>query len=387
MTDMLKIGLIINPIAGMGGRVGLKGTDGENTYAEALERGAKPVAEESMLRCIQSFLTHFDPALNIHFLVCRPSMGSIKVESILRSIENVRLTHCFNTGSRLTTAMDTKNAVLKMTEEGASLICFAGGDGTARDLLCGIKSSRGDVTPMLLGVPAGVKMHSSVFALSPRVAGEILAAYVGGKTTPGEREIMDIDEENYRRGILTAKLYGYVSVPILGGMVQHSKSARLVDEKREKKGIAEEIAHNIEKDKQNIYFLGAGTTVFAVKKRLGIDGSILGVDAVRERKMIGKDIWDEQMLEMLKGSSGKIILSPIGRQGFLLGRGNQQFSPRILRKVGIHNIRVISTRGKLDEIKNMIIYTGDRALDELFPKFMKVLLGPDRFKMVRVKIA
>ena len=378
----MRIGLIINPIAGMGGRVGLKGTDGEHTYSEALRRGAKPMAHESMLRCIRSFLTHFDHTGKIHFLVCGGPMGSREVISTLASLENIQLTDCFDTESGITTAVDTVEAVIKMTEEGASLICFAGGDGTARDLLSG--AERSGAPPMILGVPAGVKMHSSVFALSPEAAGEIIAVYARGGTTTEEREIMDIDEDNYRRGVLTVKLHGYASVPVLGGMVQHSKSARLVDEGMEKIGIAEEIAHDIETDRENIYFLGAGTTVFAVKKRLGIDGSLLGVDAVMGRKLIGKDVWDEQMLEILENSAVKIILTPIGRQGFLLGRGNQQFSPGVLRKAGIRNIRVISTRRKLDEIERMMIYTGDRVLDGQFPGFMKVLVGPGRYRMVRV---
>jgi len=373
--------LIINPIAGMGGRVGLKGTDGEETYLEALKRGAEPVAEESMLRCIRSFITHFDPARSVRFLFCGGSMGSAKVESMLTSLSNVEIIDCFDPGRRQTAAGDTVDAMVRMSKEGAVLLCFAGGDGTARDLLSGISSGG---TSLLLGIPAGVKMHSSVFALSPEAAGEILAAYIDGKTASEEREIMDIDEDNYRRGILTAKLHGYASVPVLKGMMQHSKSAQIIDEEMEKEGIAEQIAHDIEADMENIYFLGAGTTVFAVKKRLGIDGSLLGVDAVRGRKLCAKDVWDKQMLEMLGDSPGKIILTPIGRQGFLLGRGNQQFSPRVLEKIGIPNIRVISTRGKLDEIEHMIIYTGDRALDEQFPSFMKVLTAPDRYRMVQV---
>ncbi len=381
---MLKIGLIINPIAGMGGRVGLKGTDGELTYSEALRRGAEPVSHDRMQQFIRSFLIHSSSIDKIHFLVCRGSMGNGQVESILASNENFSLTECYDTGSRQSTAGDTVKAAGKMAEDGAGLICFAGGDGTARDLLSGIESSEIDPAPLLLGVPAGVKMHSSVFAISPEAAGEILSSYLKGTTSTEQREIMDIDEEDYRRGILSAKLYGYASVPVLSGMVQHSKSVQLMDEEMEKKAIAEEIAHDIEVDNENIYFLGAGTTVYAVKEKLGIDGSLLGVDAVLGRKMMGKDLWDEPILEMLEGKYGKIILTPIGRQGFLLGRGNQQFSPRVLKKVGIQNIRIISTRGKLEEIENLIVYTGNRVLDDQFPKFMKVLVGPDRYKMVRI---
>jgi len=383
-SGIKRIGLIINPIAGMGGRVGLKGTDGRETYEEAVKRGAQPVSTPLMIVCLDAMIRFFSAGSRVLFLLCRGSMGGEILGNILIRTEGVELEYLPETGDEPTTAADTMRAAEAMIEKGAELIVFAGGDGTARDVLIARKGSPSTDLPMMLGVPAGVKMHSSVFALSPEAAGEIMAAFARGETGSSLREVMDIDETDYRNGSLTARLYGYAPVPSLAGMVQHSKCSDVKDDELEKEDIAEEMYHEIMENRGEVYFLGAGTTVFAVKKRLGVAGSLLGVDAVRGDELIGKDIWEKHMLELLRGNICKIVLTPIGRQGFLIGRGNQQFSPEVLGKVGIENIRVISTGSKLDEINELIIYTGDRELDERFPKFVRVLVRPDRYRMVKV---
>ena len=389
VSDMLTLGFIINPIAGMGGRVGLKGTDGPEVYQEALERGAEPSSREEMIKSIAALRRFIQGKPVFCALLCGDSMGGDRVDEAIYRINDIEVRYVYESVSDPTTSRDTVDAVKAMMDEGADLILFAGGDGTARDIIRGMEEYTSPEPCMILGVPAGVKMHSSVFALSPGSAGELAAAFVKGDTYPSDREVMDVDEDNYRSGVLSVRLYGYARVPILEGKVQHSKSTEYGNDGMDKEGIAEEMTFTIEEDDGHVYFLGAGSTLYEIKKRLGIEGALLGVDAVRGRELIGKDIWEKQMLDILEKYPGKIkiVLAPIGRQGFLLGRGNQQFSPDVIRRVGVENILTVSTRAKMDEIDRLIIYTGDRELDERFPKFLKVLTAPGRYRMVRVRIA
>ena len=403
MSNHIKtIGLIINPIAGMGGRVGLKGTDSEEILREAVERGAVRSSPDRMLDFVDA-LVRFDTGRGSkRFLLCRGAMGGRKLHDRLASIDNTFCEYVFSPKSSDTTADDTVNAVEAMAGRGVGLIVFAGGDGTARNVLEGLMGPRGNSTarnvgegrelrkdnsPQMLGVPTGVKMHSSVFALSPGAAGDVVGAFLRGEATSSEREVMDIDEANYRSGILTAKLYGYARAPVLPGLVQAAKSTDVKDDSAEKEGIAEEMAYEIGKDHDTVYLLGAGTTVYAIKEKLDIDGTLLGVDAVMDGVAIGLDIWERQIMTILDRRPGKIVLAPIGRQGFLLGRGNQQFSPEVIREVGTEKIIVVSTRAKLLELDHLVIYTGDRELDEKFPDYIKVLVGLDRYRMMKVRIA
>ena len=387
VSEKLILGFIVNPVAGMGGRVGLKGTDGPEIYREALERGAEPLSRELMVRSIAVMGKFIQGRSVFRALVCGGCMGGDGVNEAISSIDGVEVEYVYRSEYDTTTPQDTVNAAKVMMDEGTDLIIFSGGDGTARDIIRGLGEQASPAPCMILGVPAGVKMHSSVFALSPESAGELAAAFVKGDTYPSDREVIDVDEENYRNGLLSVKLHGYARVPVLEGKLQHSKSVDYGDDRLDKEGIAEEMAFTIEEDEEYLYFLGAGSTLYGIKKELEIKGTLLGVDAVKGRELTGRDIWERQMLDMLEKHPVKIILAPIGRQGFLLGRGNQQFSPEVIRRVGVENILVVATRAKMDEIDNLIIYTGDRELDDCFPKFLRVLTSPGRYRMVRVKVA
>jgi len=401
-ADVATIGLIVNPIAGMGGRVGLKGTDTGEILSEAVERGAKPSSRSRLLDFVDSMFRFGPEAKGVKFLICRGEMGGalLKEKLLAHGCNDIYEVYGMDEGG--TSGRDTTEAVKDMVERGVSLIVFAGGDGTARDVLKGLPETQTDGSeenaqegrelqkdglPHILGVPTGVKMHSSVFALSPTVAGEVAAAFLGGRTTSSQREVLDIDEVDYRSGVLTAKLYGYARAPVLQGMIQAAKSTDVTDDSVEKEGIAEEMAYEIEKDPDTVYFLGAGTTVFAIKNRLEMEGTLLGVDAVLDGVVIGLDTWERHILGILDRRPGKIVLAPIGRQGFLLGRGNQQFSPNVIREVGPENIIVVATRTKLQELDHLVIYTGDKELDGEFPQYMKVIVGIDRYRMMKVRIA
>ena len=385
-SGMKRIGIVVNPIAGMGGRVGLKGTDGRETYEEAVRRGAEPSSLEQMIRSIVFLRKVIKDGRLFTALLCEGSMGGTRLHGAISTIGGASVRSVYDPVDP-TTSLDTINAVKAMIDEGVDLIMFAGGDGTVRDIVRGMEQHDQSEPCLILGVPAGVKMHSSVFALSPESAGELAAAFLEGDTYPSDREVMDVDEENYRNGVLSVKLHGYARVPMLEGRLQPSKSTEYKDDRADKEGIAEEMAYTIKENGDNVFFLGAGTTLYEIKKRLGIEGTLLGVDAVRAGELVQKDIWERQMLDILEDGPGRMILAPIGRQGFLLGRGNQQFSPGVIRRVGIENILVVSTRAKMDEMDKLVIYTGDRELDERFPKFLRVLTSPGRYRMVGVRIA
>ncbi|HEC71984.1 MAG TPA: ATP-NAD kinase, partial [Thermoplasmatales archaeon] len=184
-----KIGFIVNPIAGMGGRVGLKGTD--NVVDKAIELGAKPIAPQRALDALIKIknLNHD----KIKWYTVEGLMG----ESILRqsSFRDFDIVYTPKNPDK-TSARDTKMACEKMLETGVDLILFCGGDGTARDIYEVVDKK----TPML-GIPAGVKMHSGVFAINPDAAAKILKRYLDNELRIGEVELLDLDEEKYRNGV------------------------------------------------------------------------------------------------------------------------------------------------------------------------------------------
>ncbi|OYT53888.1 MAG: hypothetical protein B6U76_07980 [Desulfurococcales archaeon ex4484_217_2] len=228
--------------------------------------------------------------------------------------------------SERTTAEDTKRIAKQMMEEGVDLLVFVGGDGTARDIVDAI-----DQKQLTLGIPSGVKMYSAVFAVNPTAAARIVEAFAEGRTTETLAEVLDIDEEAYRRNELKVRLYGYLKIPVVTGLVQASKepSVGLEEEEENKKAIARRIVEEMEPD--TLYILGAGTTVKAIADELGVEKTLLGIDAVYNGKVVGKDLDEKGILELLrKYPKAKIIVTPIGGQGFIFGRGNQQISPEVI---------------------------------------------------------
>lgn len=328
---MRKLGLVVNPIAGMGGRVGLKGTDGKETFKKALKLGATPI---SPIRATEALRRVFSIMNEIALVTYPDQMGENEARicgfdpNVIGSVTKGK-----------TTARDTKNAAREMLSLRVDLILFAGGDGTARDICDAI----GQEIPAL-GIPAGVKMHSSVFAINPKKAGELAVEFLRGNTELHEAEVMDIDEDAFRRGRVSARLYGYLSVPLKRSYVQSVKSGSLtrLDEKKNQEAIAEYVLKNMMND-DCYYILGPGTTVKAIADKLRIRKTLLGVDVVNKSKMVAFDLNEERLLKFVEGKKAKIIVSPIGGQGFIFGRGNQPISPEVLRKIGKDNIIIIAT--------------------------------------------
>jgi len=367
------IGFVINPVAGMGGRVGLKGTDGKDILNEALKRGAKP---QSGARALQA-ISQIDTSDGISFMTCGGDMG----EDVLREagIGNESMDVIYRGGGE-TSADDTRTVCQMFKQKGVDLLIFCGGDGTARD----VWEAVGDSVPVI-GIPAGVKMHSSVFGINPRVTGEIVNRYLKGELSIQQAEVMDIDEEAYRDGRLSAKLYGYMMVPVEPVLIQGRKfSFQAVDDDEAKAGIAEYVEEML--DPGSVVFLGAGSTVKAVGEILNIDKTILGVDAVFEGEQVGKDLDEKGILELLeRHGKGQIVISVIGAQGFLFGRGNQQFSAEVIRKVDLDNVLVIATPYKMKETPVLHADTGDNELDKDLKGYRKVIIGYHQMRMTRVK--
>ena len=256
-----------------------------------------------------------------------------------------------------------------MERENVDLIIFAGGDGTARNVYNAI----GDRVPVI-GIPAGVKIHSGVFASHPGSAGEIAFTYlrdmeIGTK----EAEVMDIDEEAFREGVVTAKLYGYMKIPNMPDLTQVQKSSGFADEKEAIAGIAEKI---IEEMREGIYYImGSGTTIRPIMEELGLTNTLLGIDIIKDKKLVASDVNEKQILEIIADDPAKIIVTVIGGQGYIFGRGNQQISADVIRKVGRKNIIVAAPRSKIFSLQGrpLLVDTGDEEVNEMMNGYIKVV--------------
>jgi len=371
---MTTIGLIVNPIAGMGGTVALKGTDGVAVLREARRLGARPRAQERTAAALEALIPF---RRRIRLVTGAGSMG----EDVARALDFEPDVLPVPAGGE-TCARDTIEAAIKIRDNGASLLLFAGGDGTARDVYTAV----GDTLPVV-GIPAGVKIHSAVFAQNPRLAGELAVLMVEGKVRRYlDAEVVDIDEDDYRREILSARLYGYLKIPLKSGFTQRLKAGSQQNEHYLQTVVAESVMGGMAD--RTLYVLGAGTTIRAIMERLGLAGSLLGIDVVLDRSILARDATEERLLEILDGNRLPIqlVVTPIGGQGYIFGRGNQQLSPVVLRRIGKNNIMIVSTPGKLAALagRPLLVDTGDRALDRDLSGYYRVVTGVRQSSMYRV---
>ncbi|NMD18419.1 MAG: ATP-NAD kinase, partial [Synergistaceae bacterium] len=276
---------------------------------------------------------------------------------------------------------DTRRSALAMEEAGVDLVLFTGGDGTARD----IAAVLGTRVPAL-GIPSGVKIHSPVFARNPTMAGELAGLFLtGGSVALEEREVMDIDEEAFREGSLRARLFGYLLVPCERRFLQGGKSGGGKSGAVELDGIAREVISRMVPG--DLYLVGPGTTTAAIMKRLGCGYSLLGVDALRDGKTLGVDLSEREVLELLLPGRTWLVVSVIGGQGFILGRGNLQLSPRVIRSVGKERILVLGAPSKLKGLygKALLVDTGDPSLDGALCGYTPVITGLGEETLFRVE--
>ncbi len=363
ISNQRTLGFIVNPVAGLGGRVGLKGSDGLIIQQRARELGAVPEVFDraaDALRVLKTTAGKLDK-----LVTCPGEMG-----------ENVALGCGFSPviigdiRQGLTTAADTRRVAQEMLTLGVDLILFAGGDGTARD----IYEAVGDSVPVI-GIPAGVKIHSAVFGVNPISAGKLAAQFLSDEIhSLRNAEVMDIDEAAYRAGIISTRLFGYLRIPYQRRLVQSRKSPNPVSEKATLQAIALDVIDHMD---DSYYIIGPGTTTQPILTNLGLKKTLIGVDVIRKRKLVIADASEKSLLELLEKYAAKVVVTPIGGQGFIFGRGNQQISPKVLAKVGLDNIIVISAPEKILSLggRPLLVDTGDSEIDNALNRHIKVVTG------------
>ena len=359
-----KLGIVVNPIAGIGGRIALKGSDGYDVVKQALRLRAVPEAPARATSTLKHIASKLD--FNLQIIAAPGIMGHQEVVNAGLSSEVTGIA-----ASRATSAEDTIKAASIIADLGVDLILFAGGDGTARD----IHQAIDDKIPAL-GIPAGVKMHSAVYATNPRAAADVAIKFLRNQiTNVHPREVMDIDEEAFRIGTLSAKLYGYLRVPSESNLVQSAKDGRGYGEEAAQRAISEGFVESVKKG--TAYVLGPGTTVQAIAEKLGIEKTLLGVDIFLDGEIIARDASDVAILAATTGIQSKIVVTPIGGQGHIFGRGNQQLSPAVIKQIGQSNVMVVATPAKLAGLEGstLLVDTGDATTDKSLSGFIKVLTG------------
>jgi predicted polyphosphate/ATP-dependent NAD kinase len=283
-----------------------------------------------------------------------------------------------------TSAEDTKTAVKFLTEAKVNLIVFVGGDGTAKDVFDAMQGS-GEVP--VLGVPSGVKMYSGVFAVNSLDAVDVVLAFTENQAEIAEFEIMDADEKAIRSDTFTVKLHGYLKGPFVPMRIQGSKqmSPETADEKEDQTATARYIIEEMQPNAT--YILGPGTTVKRIAELLGVEKTVLGVDVYNKGKVI-LDVDESRILEEINDwQNAWIILSPIGHQGILLGRGNQQISPEIIKRVGKQRIIIAATKNKLQSIEGNVLRvdTGDTEVDNTLRGYIKVATDYREWRLMQVQ--
>ena len=368
-----RIGLIVNPIAGLGGTVGLKGSDGADTVRQALAQGARPQANARTIRTLE--LARSRAAETFELLTPAGSMGE---EAACAAGFSPSVLALPVTGS--TTAQHTRAAIGELLERGVDLLVFAGGDGTARDVC----ETLGESLPCI-GIPAGVKIYSGVFGRSPAAVADVMASWTNGKRLCIACEVVDADEEAARQGRPFTRPFGFLSVPDVVGRVQSPKSP-VSSETADLDSIAREVVSRLPLD--SVCVLGPGTTTRAVGQHLGLAKTLLGVDVIRGTALVAGDASEKEILHISEGCLTKIVVTPIGGQGHILGRGNQQLSPAVLQQAGLDNLIVIATPAKLAGLPDhaLTVDTGSPNLDSALAGHIRVVTGWRREAVCPVEV-
>ena len=375
----MRVGVLVNPDAGLGGRLGFKGSDGRAKEARAA--GAEDRAGPRMLQCMTKLQQLLNSGLNRtdakpQFLTWQGRMGG-------DWLGDFKFTNIGKSPSE-TTAEDTSILVSDLLSSEVDVIIYAGGDGTTRDI---VNAMNGDETP-LIGVPGGVKMHSGCFATTPNAAAEVLLSFLQGDLLSSITEVMDLDEEVYQRGEWKVRMYGEAWTPASPRFMQGSKQqVERASEDEIIEGLANHVSDLINEDENLMLILGSGGTINRIGSHLGLDLTLLGIDILHKGELF-TDLNEQQLLKIITPFRGErlLLLSPMGGQGFLIGRGNLQLSPNVLRAIGHESVLGVATPSKLIGLNFLRIDTGDPELDLTFQqkRFIKLLQGYRTTRVIRV---
>ena len=380
--DMVRLGLLVNPDAGLGGRLGLKGSDGQAEIARS--KGAQDRSGPRMRAMLDHLITISKENLDgIQWYVSKGRMGTDWISPAISSLEVI------HSSSSSTDANDTSQLVGSMIGSDIDLLVYAGGDGTTRDVVAAL-SEYGRPELPIIGVPTGVKMHSGCFASSPKAAAEVLSAWLEGDLLLSSTEVLDLDEDLYRQGKWVVKLYAEAITPASPRWMQGSKMrVEASGEEEIIQGLADHVRETLIDDRMMIVW-GSGGTLRTIGGILGFEMNTLGIDITVGGNIIGSDLNENEILSALKEHQGDVILllSPMGGQGFLIGRGNLQLSPDVLRIIGVNRVLGIVTPAKMLTLRSLRIETGDSEMDQRFSekKYLKVLQGYRTTRVLKVSV-
>ncbi|MBT5280840.1 MAG: ATP-NAD kinase family protein [Euryarchaeota archaeon] len=375
----MRIGIVVNPDAGLGGRLGFKGSDGR--AKEARDAGAVDRAGPRMQQCISKFKELLASSLNRmgvspSIVAWSGRMGGDWLDGF--EFEQRK------ESPKESTAQDTSKLVHDLLEAEVDVILYAGGDGTTRDI---VNALDGNETP-LIGVPGGVKMHSGCFATTPKASAEVLLAFLQGDLMVAITEVMDLDEETYQKGEWKVRMYGEAWTPSSPRFMQGAKEqVERASESDTIEGLANHIGNLIDDNPELMVIWGSGGTLRRMGEHLNVELTLLGID-IQHNGTIHSDLNEQQLLQHLVGYEGPrlLLLSPMGGQGFLIGRGNLQLSPDVLRAIGFESILGVATPSKLLGLSSVRIDTGDPLLDEEYQqrRFVKLLQGYRTTRVIRI---
>lgn len=378
LGSFMRVGIVVNPDAGLGGKLGFKGSDGR--AEEARNAGAQDRAGPRMQQCLNKFSDLLNSSLNRSRVIpelysWEGRMGGDWINNEYQSIGKT---------PEITSAEDTGGLVEQLIALEIDVILYAGGDGTTRDIV----NALGEVKIPLIGVPGGVKMHSGCFATTPNAAAEVLFSFVIGDLTSSITEVMDLDEEVYLTGQWKVRMYGEALTPASPRYIQGAKQqVERSSEEEIIEGLASHLDELINSKPDLMVIWGSGGTLTLIGQLIGHELTLLGIDIQHQNK-IHKDLNEQELIQILSSHQGEklLLLSPMGGQGFLIGRGNLQLSPEVLRIIGIDCVLGVATPAKLIGLSTLRIDTGEDALDEEFRarKFVKMLQGYRTTRVIRV---